>query len=84
MPPPIESPEYTILYMTLYPKPKYLKNRYVILVTLPHLERNCSTYLPIIIKMCQLVSEPLNVIWLEGRGIIDDVVISWADCTLSY
>ena len=42
-----------------------------------------STYRPVIVEMTQFVSEPLHVVRLECRCVMDDIEMSWGDSTLA-
>ncbi len=39
---------------------------------------------PVIIKVAQLVCQPLHMTWPEPRGIFDDVIRSGVDCALAH
>merc|ERR1719209_1893570 len=37
---------------------------------------------PVVVKMGQLVRQLLEMVWLQARSVLDDVVAGWIDCAL--
>ena len=49
------------------------------------MQHTCNTraHRPVVVEVAQLVGEPLHVVWLESRCVIDNVETGGRDCSLA-